>query len=125
AVNYRSSAALVDAYNHILTGDGPFFTGGVDYDQPVTAGASVRLEDASGRALTPVHLLRVRGAKGKQATALLAERIAGEVEELLAEPPRLVKGDERRALCARDVFVLSRSIREAEEVAAALRARGL
>ena len=46
--NFRSTRDLIDAYNHILdpSADPPFLDGEIRYDQPVTAGRELVVEQA-------------------------------------------------------------------------------
>jgi len=117
--NFRSTPAVIDAYNAILDQSAaqPFFYGGVTYDVPVAPG---RLGDDEGAA--PITLLRVTAEEDVERLPMravrdgLARAIAEEIAALLAEGPKLH---------ARDIFVLTRTWREAAAVSAALAARGV
>ena len=119
--NYRSSPALVDAYNAIFDQDAaaPIFTGDLDYG-PLTCGRPERvLVDGSGAPVTPVQVWRFAWSTEAAALSSLGERLAREIREL-TEPSRPWRLD-GRALEYSDVFVLTRAGREGRALAAALR----
>jgi len=135
ADNRRSTPALIDALNHLFAGaSGPeFFTGDIGYDHPVRAAGDVAARDGAGAVPPPVTVLEVVAENGdKVPAAALKEAVIGAVVDEIAA----LLGDERRALWvtkngaerrvrARDLFVLTRSNEDSDDVAAALRARGL
>ena len=53
--NFRSTAALIMAYNHIFdqSATPPFFTGNIQYDEPVKAGKDLVAEEADGSPVGP------------------------------------------------------------------------
>jgi exodeoxyribonuclease V beta subunit len=124
--NFRSTRAVIDAYNAILdqTAPEPFFNqGDVSYDPPVTYGpddgASPTLEPTAAAAIT---LLRVTADEDVARLPMravregLAQAVSGEIVDLLAaaEPLR-----------GSDIFVLTRTWAEAKAVAGALGSRGV
>ena len=119
--NFRSTGAVIDAYNAILDqqADAPFFTGGVRYDKPVTVG---RPDEGAASPLPPIILLRVTADAEVDKLPMravregLARAVAAEISSLLAsaDPPR-----------ASDIFVLTRTWIEAKASATALAARGV
>ncbi len=138
--SYRATALLIAAQNALLeqADPAPFFRadGPIRYDHPVSCGRpELALVDARGREVAPVVVLDVVRAPEKTAPRLtfheikpaLLDRIAREIERLLCDEGRLYlrDGDARAAapLGARDIFVLTRTIRESREVGEALRAR--
>ncbi len=132
--NYRSTAAVIQAYNRILdqAAEAPFFTGAIRYDHPVSCGNQQRrLVEADGTAAPPVCLFELRPARaGASRGALLpplAARIARELRVILdpAAGLRFDDGEGPRPLRARDVFVLTRSVDEGREVGALLREAGI
>jgi exodeoxyribonuclease V beta subunit len=125
--NFRSTRAVIDAYNAILdqAAAEPYFNhGDVRYDPPVTYGP----DDAPAAASTPVTaaapitLLRVTADEDVARLPMravregLAQAVAGEIVDLLAggEPLR-----------ESDIFVLTRTWAEAKAVAGALATRGV
>ncbi len=119
--NYRSSPDLVAAVNAIVGGRAyaPFFTGDITYDAPVRAASAT-----SGDVPSPIHVFEVEG-KSDAWSATLAERIGDEIHDLLQRRPMLrLHGVERR-LEPKDIHVLTRSGRQSDEIAVALRARGV
>jgi exodeoxyribonuclease V beta subunit len=131
--NFRSTRAVIDAYNAILdqTAAEPFFNrGDVKYDPPVTYGP----EDDATAALTPlpaaapITLLRVTADEGVARLPMrvvregLAQAVAGEIVDLLAGAEPLPGAEPLRAS---DIFVLTRTWVEAKAVAGALGARGV
>ncbi len=117
--NYRATPALVEATNALFDQSAaePMFSGSITY-VPVECGRrDRRLVDGDGRAPSAVHVLRFQG---DLALATLGARIAREVR-LLTNPARPFRLD-GRALCPRDIFVLTRTAREGLVIGAALRA---
>ena len=134
--NFRSTAAMIEAYNRILdqAADAPFFTGEIRYDHPVTCGKdALRLLGPDGTAAPPVRLFELRPSRAGASKAVLlpplAAGIAGEIRALLDPAAGLRfdegKGEAPRPLFARDVFVLTRSIDEGREIGAVLREAGI
>ncbi|HVV50144.1 MAG TPA: UvrD-helicase domain-containing protein [Polyangia bacterium] len=124
--NFRSTRAVIDAYNAILdqTAAEPYFDrADVRYDPPVSfGGADEGSADGAPAAGPAVTLLRVTA--GEEVSRLpmrsvregLAQAVAAEIGRLLAE---------REAPRASEIFVLTRTWAEAKAAAAALAARGL
>ena len=119
--NFRSTGPVIDAYNAILDqgAEEPFFSAGVGYHSPVV----FRGADAGAEApRPPVTLLRVTA--DEEVTRLpmrsvrdgLSRAVADEIATLLAAP---------NPPPAREIFVLTRTWREAGAAAAALGARGV
>ncbi len=131
--NFRSTAALVDACNEIFapTGTAAFFRGNIGYERPVEPGLpGMRAVDADGRPLPPVRLLSVMPIDNQPMRAgamrtALAGHMAREISDLCARPGRIEGVPPTRPLCARDIFVLTRTVREGYEIGAALRAVGV
>ncbi|HSY39476.1 MAG TPA: UvrD-helicase domain-containing protein, partial [Polyangia bacterium] len=127
--NFRSTRAVIDAYNAILdqTAGEPFFNhGDVRYDPPVTYGPE---DDATPiLAPAPVTLLRVTADEDVARLPMRAVReglalaVAGEIVGLLAGAEPLPGAKELRGS---DIFVLTRTWVEAKAVAGALAARGV
>jgi len=126
---YRSTPALVGALNQLMEPqtDGPsFFSGPVHLEAPLIPGRPERRGLVDGeRELAPVHLLVWPKDEPLQPRAAarrtLARGIAAHLEALLARDP--IAGD--RPLRGGDLFVLTRTGREARIVASALRRRGI
>jgi len=148
--NYRSTEAVVGAYNAILDqgvptdreGVGPFFSGEIRYDEPVTAASGLRAvagDAAQEQDVAPAVVFEVaapppragkrpRKLKPDDLRLALLPAIAGECRALLSgqESVELVaRSGERRALEASDIFVLTRSKSETAQVAERLRAEGV
>ncbi len=134
--NYRSTGALIDAYNTVLTlgsdGDADlFFSGGIRYDHPVGCGnPSLRAADAEGNPAAPVVVLHYGPTDGDAIKAghlrwAYGRRIALEIDRLLAGDAKTlqVPGDDGalRSLKASDIFVLTRSNAESLEIGRCLR----
>ncbi len=136
--NHRSTADLVDAVNALVGGmHGAFFSPDGDITYPVAehvrAAGAIELRRASGAAMTPVHVFKIEPAEpgapfGDDAAETLAERVAEEIRRLLAEPAhQLLLRDRRgeRPLAPADIHVLTRTGKESDWVAAALRRRAV
>jgi exodeoxyribonuclease V beta subunit len=134
--NFRSTARVIDAYNAILDQEAeePFFNAGGRYHPPVVFGGAEPVapadapqasDDEADATVPPqpaVTLLRVTAEE--EVTRLpmrsvrdgLSRAVADEIASLLASPSPPP---------AREIFVLTRTWREAAAAAAALGARGV
>ena len=137
--SYRATPSLIAAQNALLEQDdpAPFFraAGHIKYDHPVSCGQpGLALVDADGAARAPVVVLDVQRSDTAPTPRLrfweikpaLLDRMGVEIARLLSPEGRLFL---RRAegppaaIGARDIFVLTRTVRESREVGEALRAR--
>jgi len=133
ATSYRATPALLAATNELLADD--FFTGSQeDAFVPLSPGRpGLRLEDAQGRPLPPVVVLRPAAPEGSlnapEASRAIAQGIAREIVALLARGVRWRDGSAAdragRPLTPGNIQVLTRTGEEAETVAAALDAEGV
>jgi exodeoxyribonuclease V beta subunit len=140
SASFRATADLVAAQNAILEqrDPQPFFRadGAIQYDHPVSCGQpELALLDGAGQPAPPVVVLDVArdpaaapGAKLPlwQIKPALLGAMAGEIGRLLAQPTRLFlrqrPGQPAVPIGARDIYVLTRTIRESREIGEALRA---
>jgi exodeoxyribonuclease V beta subunit len=126
--SFRATPEMVEALNEIFDqkAEHPFFDGSVKYERPLRAGRTdLSLAASDGAPAPPVVLLRAEGDDARRALAL---GIADEIRAILGEGDRRLSFGERgkeRPVRASEVFVLTRTHREAEEVASALDARGV
>ena len=127
--SFRSTRALIDAYNFLLdsSAEPSFFDGDIRYDRPVTAGRELIAVEADGSLAKPIHLLKVvpREGDGLSTGELrrgLARQIALGVRDLLSEDKHLLFGpkDQAGRIEPGDVFVLTATNKEALQVAQAL-----
>ena len=130
--SFRTSARLLDGLHAIVrppAGAPPYFKGVVRYDAPVSAARpALGLIDASGAAVPPmrlVHVVSQSELRMKPVRRALAQHHAEEIERLLEGSARIVTEEGPRAIEASDVFVLTRSAAEGDEIGEALRARGI
>jgi exodeoxyribonuclease V beta subunit len=151
--SYRATPSLIAAQNALLDQDdpAPFFraAGQIKYDHPVSCGQpNLALVDARGSEQPPVVVLDVQRSDSAPSARLrfweikpaLLDRIGAEIATLLSDGNEdqgargaqgarggrlfLRRPDGRRAaIGARDIFVLTRTLRESREVGEALRAR--
>lgn len=125
----RSTAALVQVVNALLTMPKPVFTQPISYANPVVAAGGVSARWADGRAVAPLAVLRFEGKPAAgEFKAAVAAATADEVARLLGDPAhRLIgtRGGVDHELRARDILVLTRTNDEAYDVATELRARGV
>jgi exodeoxyribonuclease V beta subunit len=128
--NFRSTPAMIDAYNHILdqSADLPFFGGReIRYDVPVKPGRDLIAEEADGSAYVPIHLLKIHPKGEKlgigELRRGLARQIAREVRKVLSEDQGLRFGLKGIVGCIKpgDVFILTAKNKEAIEISQALR----
>lgn len=123
--SFRSTSELIDALNLVFDqkAESPFFTGNVRYDRPLRSGRpELRLVGVDGETASPVVLLRSEDKKP------LPRYIAREIARLLKdEAGQLRFGDEgsETPIAPEDIFVLTRTTREALEVGEALAERGV
>ncbi len=130
--SFRTSAGLLDATHAILLPPAkaaPYFTGVTRYDAPVVAARSaLRVVDEAGHeapAMRLFHLVSESELRMKPLRRALAAAYALEIEALLAGSVRVVDESGARTIDASDVFVLTRTSAEGDEVGEALRARGI
>jgi exodeoxyribonuclease V beta subunit len=137
--SYRATPDLVAAQNTLLEQDdpAPFFrvAGGIQYDHPVSCGQpGLALVDARGLVAAPVVVLDAQRGGDATATRLrlweikpaLLDRMNAEIAALLSDSGRLFvqrAGAAPAPIGARDIFVLTRTMRESREVGEALAAR--
>ena len=121
--NFRSTGALIDAYNAILDqrAQKPLFQGPeIRYDHPVRCGQpALTLEDAQGQPLRPVVLGALKRRDQDQKTDLSTDDlyecygrwIAFEIQKLLSDQGHVRFGPagQTRRLGARDITILTRS----------------
>lgn len=126
SASFRSTAPMVDALNLIFRQDesNAFFTGAIKYDEPVTCGLADKAAHQSCKpGATPIRVF----ACGEPADRLsayklrrhFAERIAGEIRRLL-----FTKSAEAR-MRAKDIFILTATAREGDEIARHLAEHGI
>ncbi|WP_053238023.1 UvrD-helicase domain-containing protein [Sandaracinus amylolyticus] len=126
---YRSTQPMIDAVNLVLRET--FFTGPNRYDHPVRCGRPALVaEDATTSA--PIVLLHLHAddeLRAKPMRFALANAIADEIARLIDGGMQVTDRSRDdgalRPLQPSDVFVLTRTGKEAQEVAEALRRRGI
>ncbi len=90
--NFRSTRALINAYNHILdpSADPPFFDGEIRYDQPIVAGRDFVVKQVDGLPATPILLLKVEPRDGDLlSTGELKRGLARQIAPKLASSSRM------------------------------------
>lgn len=133
--NFRSTEGVIAAYNRIFAGGaGPaFFTGSNSYETPVSCGKKQLVSlDADGATAAPVKLLHLFAIDGKLSAKdvrrLLYNQIALEIRQLLdpARPSlRFGPAGEPLPLRAHDIYCLSATAREGEQLGDVLREWGV
>jgi len=133
SVNWRSTAALIEAYNSIFeqTAQPSFFQGDIKYDQPVEAKHDYDAEEPRGSRTPSIHLLKIkpRGEKLNMAELRrgLARQIAREIRKLLKDPGLFFpskEGDVRK-IQRKDIYILTSTNKDAIQVSQALRDAGV
>ena len=123
--NYRSTPELIECLNEVFDqrAAAPFFTGNIRYDLPLHAGRpELRCIGADGEPRPPLVLVRNDDKKS------LLDRIADEIRALTSEVSKKLRfGPEGEAVIVgpEEIFVLTRTTREADEVGEALAARSV
>jgi exodeoxyribonuclease V beta subunit len=126
---YRSTPQMISAINRVL--ESGFFTGPNRYPHPVRCGrpSLAARDDRDAAPIQLLHLIAKDRLRAKPMRFALAGAIAEEIERLLAGGIRVSDRSRDdlalRALAPSDVFVLTRTTKEALEVADALRRRGI
>ncbi len=126
--NHRSTPELVDITNRLLLADPltPFFDGDIRYDHPVEASGRITLETPGVR---PMGVLAIRSTEERPsvdaARYALRDAIATEIEGLRKAPLAWRKDGQLRTMGLSDIFILTRSSREAQDMAQTLRSRGI
>jgi len=122
--NYRSTAALINAFNEIFAqdGDAPFFRGRITYDHRLACGKpDFRALDSNGRDIAPVILWElgsdVKTVHTSYYLNVLGRAIAVEIRNLISGGMADLKPS--------DIFILTRKESEGRRVAAFLRDAGL
>ncbi|MDP1832189.1 MAG: UvrD-helicase domain-containing protein [Geothrix sp.] len=125
AENFRSTEPLLQACAALFSGP-HFFTGEVAF-VPVTCGRpELGLEDAEGRPLPPLRVLRVEELEGgARLWRRVALGLARDLKELLDSGARFGKEGRREGLSPKDAFVLVGKASEGRLMAEALGAVGL
>lgn len=119
--NWRSSAPLISAYNHLLDQhhERPFFSGNaIRYDHPVVCGnPDLELRDVRGEVVEPIVFGSMRpneqsaGVRMNDVYECYGRWIAMEIKRLLSDSGQLFFGPsgELQPITARDIFVLTRT----------------
>jgi exodeoxyribonuclease V beta subunit len=132
--NYRSTPGLIEACNLFFDQRArePYFDDAdFRYDEPVQPGKAVSAVHADGTPSVPVHVLEIEpaeeGLKKNELFRGLAREIAREVGALLSGPRRLCVGEpgRERPVPANEIYVLTVTNRQAEQIVADLRAEGI
>lgn len=134
--SYRSTGAMVDAVNSILTAgeaeERPFFSGLNRYDTPVSCGDLTRIALEQGRRVSPVQLIRFYSDEGKLKADTIRNGlftfIAEEILRLTDPVYGLKTGSgnaEPAPIGPGDIYVLTRTGNEARQVGLTLRAYGI
>jgi exodeoxyribonuclease V beta subunit len=133
--NFRSTAPLLRALNLVLDQQAaaPVFSSpDIRYDDPVTCGdEGLAATDPAGAPVPPLVLFELSGSATKPARVQgLGAQIAAEIRRLIGPeaPLRFTRkrdGYAPRPIRPGDVFVLTRTTREGQEIGAVLRAHGL
>jgi len=127
-LNFRSTPDVIQAYNHILSGDGPasFFREPELYPRPVGCGRPGRQVLAGNRPVKPVDVLVLDTLKGGQGLwRRLARRLAQRIKATVTSGLRFGDPEAMRPLGYGDVQVLVGKTSEGELMAKALRAEGI
>ncbi|HEY1851317.1 MAG TPA: UvrD-helicase domain-containing protein [Candidatus Binataceae bacterium] len=145
--NFRSTASLIDACNLILDQKAkpPLFNGRIKYDHPVKCGVPDRFaRDVRGQTIVPITLMRyVPPADAKRfaddAREQLGRFIAATIKRMIADGPDanapgrvIIDEPDResgktvwRRVGARDIFVLTHTNDQCQEIGTYLRAAGV
>ncbi len=130
---FRATEAMIGAYNQIFDAGvlDPFFTGDIGYPAPVSCGRpTLSAIDARGEPVAPITLWELSAGSGtqlrvRQARKRLAAAIADEITALTGGALRFGERGREEKIEHRDVFVLTRTLAEGDEIGRALRQAGV
>ena len=123
-VNRRSTAPMVEAVNKILLADGisPLLDQAIRYDHPVSATGEIEMRGAR----PPITVFELTGqGRREESRQALAMAIGHEIEALRAAPPVWTSRGTQPTFSLGHCMVLTRTNRDSDGIAQALRARGL
>ena len=126
--NFRSTQLVIDAYNHILTSNGPasFFVDASLYPSPVSCGQPEPTATVKGVPLRPVDVLVLDTMEGGQRLwKRLARQLALRIRDLVTSGISFGKPGAKRLLGFGDVQILVGKGTEGELMAKALRSEGI
>jgi exodeoxyribonuclease V beta subunit len=126
--NFRSTAPVIEAYNHILSGNGPdsFFGDPTLYPSPVRCGRPDLSAKVAGAPIKPVDILVLDAMEGGQRLwKRLARQLALRMRDLVAGCITFGEPGQERILGFGDVQILVGKSSEGELMAKALRAEGI
>ncbi|QDU60576.1 RecBCD enzyme subunit RecB [Planctomycetes bacterium Pan216] len=129
--SFRSTAAMIETHNAFFA-EG-FFSGEIRYKTPVACGRpDYRLVSANQADASPVVVWDLQGTMSdvtaSQVKDAFGHAIAAEIERLLGSDPAPLRiGDERtaRPVEPKDIFVLTATNRDAQQIGAYLRERAI
>jgi exodeoxyribonuclease V beta subunit len=126
--NFRSTDRVIEAYNHILSGNGPdsFFGDPALYPKPVSCGRPNLQAKVGGHPLGPVDVLVLDTMEGGQRLwKRLARQLALRVRDLVASGISFGEPGQEKQLGFGDIQILVGKASEGELMAKALRAEGI
>lgn len=126
--NFRSTDPVIEAYNHILNGNGPdsFFGDPTLYPNPVTCGRPNLMARIEDQPINPIDVLVLDSMEGGQRLwKRLARQLALRIRDLVTSGINFGEPGKQRTLGFGDVQVLVGKASEGELTAKALRAEGI
>lgn len=134
--NFRSTRSMVDALDAILDQNvaSPLFDDEIRYDNPVECGRPGLRATSGAREIVPVTLMRYcppsDGNRTRQRLRpMIGRHIAATLRRLIDDPAHKIQiaGEDGtlRGVEARDIFILTRSNSEADEIGGYLRETGV
>lgn len=124
--NYRSTGDLLDHLQQIFEGD--FFDGGNAAYRPspmVCGKPSLAFQDDGGHPLPPLQVLDLPDGNAAELRRASAHAIARALKHLLAQRPRLTTGEDDHPIGPGDVFILTSTRAQGQELARILQRYGL
>ncbi len=127
-LNFRSTPDVIEAYNHILCGDGPnsYFRDGNLYPNPVGCGCKDRQALVGTTPIKPVDVMVLDSKDGgMRLWRRLARQVAQRIKRTVESRISFGDPDKMRTLGYGDVQVLVGKTSEGELIAKALRCEGI
>lgn len=121
--NYRSTSAMIDAYNGIFEG---YFSVSGTYDHPVRCGKVEMKAELAGQEVPAISIFNVDGKSVEEKRSALREAFADEMQRILGKDGlQVMEEGKMRPVRASDIFVLTKRRVEGTNIAESLRARGI
>ncbi len=120
--NFRSTDALIKAYNFIFDqgAPAPFFRDTIRYDAPVRCGEKKLVAlGADEKPVAPIHVFDIAAPSiyAETLRTTLGVRIAVEIDRILRDGLWFGEGEDAKRVEASDIYILTRTVKEGDQIA--------